>query len=259
MNILDKLVKATKERVARDKALCPDFLGEAARVLEPFAFEKALKAEGLSFICEVKKASPSKGVIVKNFDPAQIAHDYQKAGAAAISVLTETDYFLGSDEYLSAVRRRVDLPLLRKDFTIDPYQIEQSYHLGADAILLIVAILSPTELKTYLEHAHGLGLSCIVEVHDEEELQAAVRAGARIVGVNNRNLKTFEVDIQNSMRLKELAPDDLIFVAESGIKTRDDIALLEQRGVDAVLIGETLMRSEDKSSALDKLRGVSHD
>lgn len=266
-NILESIVEAKRERVAADKLEKPEFNGVEADAhgnlvtefgmtrLPDFAFENALKNAGLSYICEVKKASPSKGVLVEDFEPVAIAQEYERAGASAISILTEKDYFLGEDEYLTDIRGAVGLPLLRKDFIIDPYQIEQSFQYGADAILLIVSILEAGQLREFLALADSFGMSAIVEVHDEAELQIALEAGARIIGVNNRDLKTFTVDIQNSIRLKKLAPSEVIFVAESGIKSRADIEELENNQIDAVLIGETLMKSSNKERVLDMLRG----
>jgi len=209
----------------------------------------------IAFICEVKKASPSKGVIAEDFPYLDIARAYEQAGADAISVLTEPDFFQGSDRYLAEIRGVVDIPLLRKDFIIDPFQIEQAACLGADAILLICAILTPVQLAEYCQMADTLGLSCLVEAHDEDELRMALSAGARVVGVNNRNLKTFAVDTQNSIKLRKLAPKEVVFVSESGIRTAEDVQFLRENGVDAVLIGETLMRAPDKKAALAALRG----
>lgn len=253
MNILDKIVSATRERVARDKASGLPTQSGASRT--PFLFEDRLRAAGMSFICEVKKASPSKGVIAEDFPYLEIAQQYEIAGAAAISVLTEPEFFLGRDRYLSEIRSVVDIPLLRKDFIVDAFQIEQSSRLGADAILLICAILSPSQLREYITAADNLGLSCLVEAHDESELESALSAGARIVGVNNRDLKTFTVDTQNSIRLRKRVPEGVVFVSESGIQTAADVELLRNGGVNAVLVGETLMRAADKRAALDELRG----
>ncbi len=255
MNILDKLIDATKGRIERDKKKMPAFHGDAPRALEAFAFEKALRAQGMSLICEVKKASPSKGIIAEDFPYLDIAGQYESAGAAAISVLTETDYFLGSDLYFEEIRKVIKIPLLRKDFIIDPYQIEQSFYLGADAILLIAGILSPAQLREYIAMATDFGLSCLVETHDEKELNTAVDAGAKIIGVNNRDLRTFEVDFQNSIRLRRLAPKEIVFVAESGVKTVADITLLHKNEIDAVLIGEALMGSDNKAAAVKALKG----
>lgn len=255
MNILDKLVAATKKRLERDKSI--GLPPACSKKRKPFLFEDTLKKPGMSFICEVKKASPSKGVIAEDFPYLDIAVEYENAGASAISVLTETDYFLGKDKYLQEIREAVEIPLLRKDFTIDPFQIEQAHRLGADAVLLICAILTPEQLKDYIKLADSLGLSCLVEAHNEEELKSALNSGARIIGVNNRDLKTFTVDVNNSIRLRNLAPDNAIFVSESGIKTAADIKILSENGVDAVLVGETLMRSKDKKAALNTLKGSS--
>ncbi|HMM06472.1 MAG TPA: indole-3-glycerol phosphate synthase TrpC [Clostridiales bacterium] len=255
MNILDKLIDATKGRIERDKEKMPAFPEAAPRALKAFAFEKALRAQGMSLICEVKKASPSKGIITENFLYLDIAGEYESAGAAAISVLTETDYFLGSDLYFEEIRKAIKIPMLRKDFIIDPYQIEQSFYLGADAILLIAGILSPAQLREYLVMATDFGISCLVETHDEKELKTAVDAGARIIGVNNRDLRTFEVDFQNSIRLRRLAPKEVVFVAESGVKTPADIQLLYENEIDAALIGEALMTSDNRTAALKALKG----
>ncbi|MCM1193273.1 MAG: indole-3-glycerol phosphate synthase TrpC [Butyrivibrio sp.] len=224
-----------------------------------FPFERALAGPGMSFICEVKKASPSKGVIAEQFPYVEIGKGYEAAGADAMSVLTEPFYFKGSDEYLSAIRREVSIPLLRKDFTVDEYMIYQAGCLGADAVLLICAILSPGQLSEYGAIARELGLSALVEAHDEQEVEMALTAGARIIGVNNRNLKDFTVDIENSLRLRKLVPRNILFVSESGMKTRADIARLEENGTDGVLIGETFMRSPDKAGLLKELRGSEYE
>lgn len=220
-----------------------------------FPFRRALAAEGMSFICEVKKASPSKGVIAEEFPYLDIAKEYEEAGAAAISVLTEPFYFLGSDSYLEQIASAVRIPVLRKDFTVDEYQIFEAKLLGASAILLICTLLEEERLKEYLEIAHSLGLSALVEAHTEDEAETALRTEARIIGVNNRNLKTFKVDITTSSRLRKLVPEEIIFVSESGIKTAQDVAILKQNKTDAVLIGETFMRSPDKKRQLSILRG----
>lgn len=266
--ILDTLVAATKKRVAAQKVLLPPEElrsqaeagitenGENCKPGDAFRFEKALALNEISFICEIKKASPSKGLIAPDFMYMQIAEDYEKAGADCLSVLTEPDYFLGSDMYFREIRKISALPMLRKDFTIDPYMIWQAKVMGADCVLLICAILQESELKEYLALCDSLGLSALVETHDEREIEMAVRAGARILGVNNRNLKTFEVDLSVSRRLRELVPKEILFVAESGIQTAQDIRLLRQANVNAVLIGETLMRSADKKAMLDMLRGT---
>ena len=221
-----------------------------------FAFERAL-SEGneIHFICECKKASPSKGLIAPHFPYLDIAREYEAAGASAISVLTEPKWFLGSLDYLQEIAGEVKIPCLRKDFTVDPYMIYEAKTAGASAILLIAALLDTQTIEGYLQIADQLGLSAIVEAHDEAEVASAVAAGARIIGVNNRNLKDFTVDIRNSIRLRSLAPSDVIFVAESGIRTPEDVETLRQNGVNAVLIGEQLMRAEGPGRELARLRG----
>lgn len=258
--ILDEIAEKARVRVAESKKrISPDVMAEKAKqkakATEPFRFEKALARDGVSFICEVKKASPSKGVIAGNFDYLAIAKDYEKAGADAISVLTEPDYFLGSIDYLAEIAEHVQTPLLRKDFVVDEYMIDEAKAAGASAVLLICALLDEETLPRYHKHCDELGLSALVEAHDEEEIQMAVRAGARIIGVNNRNLKDFTVDIHNGIRLREKVPKEILFVAESGIKTRENIVELEKGCVNAVLIGETFMRSENKKQMLQQLKG----
>ena len=259
MSILDEIVLARRKRVAADKLATPlaDLVANLPdRHLPAFAFEEALKEGDMSFICEVKKASPSKGLIAKDFPYVDIAKDYQAAGATALSVLTEEDYFQGRNQYLQEISQAVDIPILRKDFVIDPYQIYQARAIGADAILLICAILSPDQLAEYISLADELGLSVLVEAHDADEIAMAIEAGSRIIGVNNRNLHNFEVDFQNSIRLRNLTPDDTVFVAESGVKTAADIKLLHDNRVDAVLIGESMMLAEDKQAKLTELKGA---
>lgn len=260
MTILDKIVAATRLRVAREREeiSLEALQKQTAPARAPFAFATALAGAGMSFICEVKKASPSKGLIAANFPYRQIAREYEAAGAAAISVLTEPDFFQGSDWYLAEIREEVTIPLLRKDFIIDPYQIYQANRLGADAVLLICAILTDGELTAYLKLADSLGLSCLVEAHDEAEVGRALAAGAKIIGVNNRDLRTFRVDMVNSVRLRGKVPREVLFVSESGISTGEDVALLQAHGVDAVLVGESLMRSSDKKAALETLRGAAN-
>ncbi len=257
--ILDKLAASARVRVDRLKAERPlESVREEALSIKPekpFCFEAALKKEDIAFICEVKKASPSKGLIAPDFPYVHIAKDYEAAGADAISVLTEPEYFLGSDDYLSAVKRAVNIPVIRKDFTIDPYQIYEARIIGADAVLLICALLDTEALTEYIRIADTLGLTALVEAHDAAEVASALEAGARVIGVNNRNLKTFEVDIENSARLRQLVPEHITFVSESGIKTSGDIDALRKNGTDAVLIGETLMRSSRKAEELARLRG----
>lgn len=257
--ILEEIAAKTRERIEAEKRRLP--LGElqaAVRDMESntgFPFEKALTKPGMSFICEVKKASPSKGVIAEHFPYVEIGREYEIAGADAMSILTEPFYFQGSNEYLNAIRKEVSIPLLRKDFTVDEYMLYEAKQIGADAVLLICAILSQTQLEEYAGIARELGLSALVEAHDEQEIQMALKAGAKIIGVNNRNLKDFTVDISNSVRLRELVPREILFVSESGMKNRADIARLEENGTNAVLIGETFMRSSDKAGMLRELRG----
>ena len=219
-------------------------------------FKKALAEPGMSFICEVKKASPSKGIIAAEFPYLEIARQYAEAGASAISILTEPYYFQGSNAYLQQIRHITELPLLRKDFTVDAYMIYEAKIIGADAVLLICSLLEKEILEQYLQLCRQLGLEALVEAHDEQEIAMALNAGAEIIGVNNRNLKDFTVDIGNSMRLRKMVPEHVAFVAESGMKTREDIAQLEEAHVNGVLIGETLMRSADKKQMLQQLKGL---
>lgn len=257
--ILDELAEASLRRVNEHKKKIPfnemRAMAEGMENSESFPFKKALDQDGISFICEVKKASPSKGLIAPDFPYLDIAMQYEEAGASAISCLTETDYFLGKDEYLKEIAERVSVPVLRKDFTVDEYMIFEAKTLGASAILLICTLLETQRLQYYLEIAHSLGLSALVETHDEAEMVSALDSGADIIGVNNRNLKDFTVDIDTAVRLRSLVPKEKIFVAESGIKTAADVERLYSNGCNAVLIGETLMRSNDKKVMLDKLRG----
>ena len=256
--ILDEIAEAAKRRVEKKKCeIPPEEMRKKAKAMNrgSFSFEKVIREGDISFICEVKKASPSKGVIAEYFPYLEIAKEYEKAGAAAISCLTEPEYFLGSDEYLREIARDVKIPVLRKDFTVDEYQIYEAKVLGASAVLLICAILDDEQLIKYREIADQLGMSAVVEAHDEREIQRALKAGARIIGVNNRNLKDFTINVENSMNLRKNVPDDVIFVAESGIKTAEDIQRLRKENVQAALIGETLMRSPDKKAMLDELRG----
>lgn len=258
--ILDEIAAKTRNRVeASKKKISPEQMKAEAEALNAdtgFPFEEKLKQPGVSFICEVKKASPSKGVIAPDFDYLSIAREYESAGADAMSILTEPDYFLGSIDYLREIAAKVHgIPLLRKDFTIDEYMIYEAKVAGASVVLLICALLDEETLRRYIGICDCLGLSALVEAHDEAEIEQAVRAGARIIGVNNRNLKDFTVDIHNGIRLRKKVPKDILFVAESGIQTREDIVELEQGKVNAVLIGETFMRSPDKNAMLQKLRG----
>jgi indole-3-glycerol phosphate synthase len=258
MNILQLIAEKTKQRIQEQKKILPpEKLIEMAQSMPVggFRFEESLKTRDIAFICEVKKASPSKGIISEDFDYVKIAQDYESAGAAAISVLTEPYWFKGHDDYLREIAGAVKIPLLRKDFTVDEYMIYEAKILGASAVLLICSILDRDTIAEYIKISHSLGLCALVEAHDEQEVETALSAGARIIGVNNRNLKTFEVDITLSGRLRKTAPQNIIFISESGIRCADDIEILRQNGVDAVLIGETLMRSPDKKAALAELRG----
>ncbi len=258
MTILDELAEYAKERVEnqKKKISLAEIKNSALSLPKgDFSFEKALKKDDIAFICECKKASPSKGIIAKDFPYLQIAREYEKAGADCISVLTEPKWFLGSDEYLKEIANAVSIPCLRKDFTVDEYMIYQAKLLGASAVLLICSILSESQLKEYIAVCEMLGLSALVEVHDESEIQTALQSGAKIIGVNNRNLKDFSVDTQNSGNLRKLVPNDIIFVSESGVKTSEDVQTLRNIGANAVLIGETLMRAENKSQKLAELRG----
>jgi len=220
-----------------------------------FPFERALRQPGINFICELKKASPSRGIIAADFPYRQIAQDYEQAGAAAISVLTEPEYFLGRDEYLADISRSVQLPLLRKDFTVSEYQLYEARLLGAAAVLLICALLEPAAIREYLKICDELGLSALVEVHDPYDIDKALGAGARLIGVNNRNLKDFTIDLNNSVQLRRLVPADIIFVAESGIRNSADVRLLQENQVNGILIGEALMLTLDKRAKLQELRG----
>ena len=259
MTILDKLADHARERVEAEKekySLDEVKARAAALPVGDFEFEKALKRPDISFICECKKASPSKGIIAEDFPYLQIASDYEKAGADCISVLTEPKWFLGSEEYLREIAEKVSIPCLRKDFTVDEYMIYEAKVLGAKAVLLICSILTEKQIKDYISICDKLGISALVEAHDGDEVRTAVSAGARIIGVNNRNLKDFSVDTENSKKMRELVPADVIFVSESGVKSAEDIARLREIGADAVLIGETLMRADDKSAKLKELRGI---
>lgn len=258
MNILDELAEYAKVRVKEAKKLRPLDVVKTEALSKPkgdFEFEKALKKDGMSFICECKKASPSKGIIAQEFDYLTIAKDYEAAGADCISVLTEPKWFLGSDQYLQEIIDAVSIPVIRKDFTVDEYMIYEAKLLGAKAVLLICAILPEEQIREYIRICDTLGISALVEAHDEAEIQMAVRAGARVIGVNNRNLKDFSVDTSNSRRLRQMIPEDVVFVSESGIKDARDIELLNEAKVDAVLIGETLMKAQDKAAKLKELRG----
>ena len=259
MSILSEIAEKTQQRVAAErKILSLSQLRAQAEAMEntgDFPFQQALSAPGMGFICEVKRASPSQGLIAPDFPYLDIAKAYQAAGAAAISCLTEPYWFQGSDQYLKEIAQTVSIPVLRKDFTVDDYMIYGAKVLGASAVLLICAILEDSQLKDYLALARCLGLSALVEAHDETELNRALSAGASIIGVNNRDLRTFTVDVNNSLRLRKLAPPEVLFVSESGIQTHEDIQKLYDNGTNAVLIGETLMRAPDKKAMLSQLRG----
>ena len=259
MTILDKLAASAKARCEAAKGKFPP--EEMRRLAEntpkgDFGFEKALKKPGMSFICECKRASPSKGLIAPEFPYLDIARDYEAAGADCVSVLTEPEWFLGSDRYLEEIAHTVGIPCLRKDFTVDEYMIYEAKLLGASAVLLICSILDAEQLKEYIGVADSLGLSSLVEAHDEREIAAAVGAGARVIGVNNRNLKDFTVDTGNSGKLRSLGPDDIVFVSESGVSDAADVKRLYDAHVDAVLIGEALMRSRDRKAKLAELRSL---
>lgn len=258
MTILDQLADHARARVGQAKRkISPEEIRQRALRLPGggFAFENALKKTGISFICECKRASPSKGLIAPDFPYLEIAKEYEAAGADCISVLTEPKWFLGSDEYLKEIAGAVSIPCLRKDFTVDVYMIYEAKVLGASAVLLIVSILSGEWLEEYIGICDELGLSALVEVHDEREVETALHAGARMIGVNNRNLRDFSVDPDNSRRLRRLVPRDVLFVSESGVRSAGDVAALREIGADAVLVGETLMRAPDKKAGLDELRG----
>lgn len=257
--VLDGLAESARARVAKERAQNPDAAVKAdalALKIDGFPFEAALKKPGLSFICECKKASPSKGIIDPEFHYIDIAKEYEAAGADAVSVLTEPSRFLGSDRYLSEISEAVSLPCLRKDFTVDGYMIYTARILGAAAVLLICAVTEPAELKKYIEICDSLGLSALVETHDAAEIETALNAGARIIGVNNRNLKDFSVDTANCRRLRDKVPPEVIFVAESGINTAEDARAMANAGADAVLVGEAMMRAADKAAKLRELKSA---
>lgn len=258
MNILDQLADYARYRTEQAKKTVPLSAVRERALSMPkgeFSFERALQKPGLSFICECKKASPSKGLIAPDFPYLQIAKEYEAAGADCISVLTEPKWFLGNDAYLREIAEAVSIPCLRKDFTVDAYMIYEAKLLGASAVLLICAILSEAQMKEYLAVCETLGLSALVEAHDEAEVEKALSTGARMIGANNRNLKDFTVDTENSRRLRSMIPKDTLFVSESGVSGPEDVERLAQIGADAVLVGEALMRAADKKQALSELRG----
>ena len=257
----DQMRELAEEAAARDRSPASEpagacTAGDASAVMAKtgFPFEQALARDGISFICECKRASPSRGLIAPDFPYLDIAKDYEQAGADAISVLTEPEWFMGNDLYLRQIADRVTIPCLRKDFTVDEYMIYQAKVLGASAVLLICAILEQEQLKAFIRITHSLGMSALVEAHDSQEIREAAEAGARIIGVNNRNLKNFTVDVSNVARLRSQVPEDILFVAESGIRTPEDVRRLRDAGADAVLVGETMMRAPDKTGMLRKLR-----
>lgn len=267
-NILEKIAERTKERIREEKKSRPlfDIRAEAECLAasggreswDALPFEKALRegsaGKNPAFICEVKRASPSKGIITEDYCYMDIARAYERAGAAAVSCLTEPFWFRGEDRHLRDLAEIVSLPILRKDFTVEPYMLYQARVLGASAVLLICSVLEAAELQDYLSLSASLGLSALTEVHDEYELETALACGARVIGVNNRNLKDFSVDTKTSTRLARLIPQDILFVVESGIRTREDVRLFREHRADALLIGETLMRAADKQRALESLR-----
>lgn len=257
-NILEQIAEHARDRVeAARQNLSAAAVRQHAEALEvsDFAFENSLAKPGISFICECKKASPSKGLIAPDFPYVDIARSYEQAGADCISVLTEPHWFLGSNDYLQQIAEAVSIPCLRKDFTVDEYMIYEAKVLGASAVLLICAISTEQQLKDWIALCDALGLSALVEAHDEKEIEMALRAGARVIGVNNRNLKDFTVDTSNSSRLRSLVPDNVLFVAESGVEGPEDVARMQAAGADAVLVGEALMRAPDKETRLRELRG----
>ncbi len=256
--ILDRLADHARERVeeAKRRQSLTEIRQRASDMPKGnFAFENALKKPDIAFICECKKASPSKGLIAPEFPYLSIAREYEAAGADAVSVLTEPKWFLGSDKYLKDIAEAVSIPCLRKDFTVDEYMIYEAKLLGASAVLLICSILSEEQIKEYIGICDGLGLSALVEAHDGEEVEIALRAGARMIGVNNRNLKDFSVDTENSRRLRQMILPEVLFVSESGVGSAEDVSRLRGIGADAVLIGETLMRAADKKAKLRELKG----
>jgi indole-3-glycerol phosphate synthase len=258
-NILSMIADYARIRVAEKKKIVPLTEIKAAAFSTDcatgFPFEQALAGNDIKFICECKKASPSKGIIAPEFPYLEIAREYEKAGAACISVLTEPKWFMGRDEYLKEIAAAVSIPCLRKDFIVDEYMIYEAKALGTSAVLLICSLLDSETIRRYIDICDDLGLSALIEARDEDEIAAALKAGARIIGVNNRNLRDFTVDIHRSERLRKLVPESVLFVAESGIKTSDDIDILRHANVSGVLIGETLMCAADKKAMLDDLRG----
>ena len=261
MNILEQLAAHARKRTADDKArISPEEMKELAIECGRgggSAFAAALKKPGLSLICEIKRASPSKGLIAPDFPYLEIASSYEEAGADAISCLTEPGWFLGSDDIFREIRQVIRTPMLRKDFTVDEYQIYQARTMGASAVLLICSLLDTRTIARYLDICGQLGLAALVEAHTEEEIASADAAGARIIGVNNRNLKNFDVDFSNAARLRDRIPPEAIYVAESGVSCPEDAAALRRIGADAVLVGEMLMRAENKAALMQAMRSAS--
>lgn len=259
MDILEILAASARERTEENKRRISAGEMKSKALAMPklgFEFEKALKKDDIAFICECKKASPSKGLIAPEFPYLDIARGYEAAGADAISVLTEPTKFLGSDEYLREIAENVQIPCLRKDFTVDEYMIYEARVLGAKAVLLICSILPAEVIRDYIGICDTLGMSALVETHDEREVETALKCGARVIGVNNRNLRDFSVDHGNSERLREMVPRECVFVSESGVSSAADIENLRKIGADAVLVGETLMRAADKTAKLRELKGL---
>mgnify|MGYP002623804587 CR=1 FL=1 len=259
MNILEEIAEYSLERVKQAEKVLPlEILRQEAlsRPKGDYSFEAALRREGLSFICECKKASPSKGIIAPDFPYLDIAREYESAGADAVSVLTEPKWFHGRNEYLKEIAETVNIPCLRKDFVVDEYMIYEAKLLGASAILLICAITGSEKLREYISLCDVLGMSALVEAHDEYEIRMALNAGARVIGVNNRNLKDFTVDTSNSAKLRTLIPNNVLFVSESGIKTAQDVRAVRDFGADAVLVGETMMRAGNKTAVLSELKAL---
>lgn len=259
MNILDTIAEYSMLRVKTDKRAIPqERLREKAELMKgrDHRFLDALRKPGLSFICEIKKASPSKGIISESFPYLDIAKEYENAGADCVSCLTEPKWFKGSDNIFRQVRARIDTPMIRKDFTVDEYQIYQAKCMEADAVLLICSILDDARLKDYLSLCKEIGLDALVEAHNEKEIESAVKADARIIGVNNRNLKDFSVDFSNALKLRSMIPKDTVYVVESGVKNADDAKRIKEAGTDAVLIGEAFMRAYDKAALLREMRNA---
>jgi indole-3-glycerol phosphate synthase len=253
--IIDKIIRHKRDEVAQYRQALPlkDVRSEALMASPPRDFAAALGAQGVSLIAEVKKASPSKGVLCENFDAVALACAYEDNGAAAVSVLTDEHFFHSSLDALRAVRGTVDLPVLRKDFVIDPYQVYEARAAGADAVLLIAAALNDGDLQTLYQLIGELGMAALVEVHDEAELERALKIDPRVVGVNNRDLRTFEVSLETTARLRALVPGDVVLVSESGIRTHEDVSRLAAIGADAMLVGEALVKAGDVGQKVQEL------